>query len=228
MQFMERHRIIIAFGIALAGHACVFWWWGEKPAVEDNEPAASLDLVLTQVSRPDERVQPDQDIEEFEDSEVMPDPVSEAPSEPEVISQPAAAREALSTPLNMTRPDNWAEVGPTPDVAEDGTAEDFARAFRGEFYARLEQRQTSKARSRLLSGRRVAQRGLSADQYNALELPGSGHYKSAAGCFDFKSDIVGAISAGQRAWIAACKDLIRSPFELPSVEFDALGRAVVP
>ena len=223
MQFMQRHRIIFALGFALAVHAGALWWWSDRPIVEGNLPAAKIELVLTQVSRPVELVQPDREIDESKDGEILPDPVVAMPPAPAVISQPAPSSEAFSSELDMTRPDDWAEVVPLP-----GSAEDFARAFRGEFYNRLEQRQTSQMRSQLHAGRRVAQRGLPAEQYNALEQPGSGHYKTAAGCFDLKPDIVGTISGGQRAWVTACKDLIRSPFELPSVEFDALGRAVAP
>jgi hypothetical protein len=223
MQFMQRHRIIFALGIALAGHAGALWWWAERSVVEDNGPAAKIELLLTQVLHPVELVQPDQEVDDSKDGEVLPDPAGEVPSAPDVISQPASSIESPSPTLDMTRPDNWAEVVPTPNNAED-----FARAFRGEFYQRLEQRQISQARSQLYAGRRVAQRGLPAEQYNALEQPGSGHYKTAAGCFDLKPDIVGTIGGGQRAWISACKDLIRSPLELPPVEFDALGRAVAP
>ncbi|MEE4283493.1 MAG: hypothetical protein V2I41_16245 [Pseudomonadales bacterium] len=220
---MESYRIIFALGLAFAVHAVALWWWSERPVVEHNKSTAKIELVLTQISRPPELVQPDQAVEEVEDGEILPDPGGAMPPEPAVISQPAASMEATPPSLDLTSPDNWAEVAPMPDSAEG-----FVRAFRGEFYQRLEQRQISQARSQFLSGRRVAQRGLPADQYNALEQPGSGHYKTAAGCFDLKPDIVGTIGGGQRAWMSACKDLIRSPFELPSVEFDALGRAVGP
>lgn len=223
MQFMQRHRIIFALGFALAVHAGALWWWAEKPVSEHNKSATKIELVLTQVSRPDEPVKPDQEVEEVTDDEILPDPVIVMPAESTEIAQPASSIEFPSPTLDLSRPDNWGEVAPTSNNAED-----FARAFRGEFYQRLEQRQISQARSQLHAGRRVAQRGLPAEQYNALEQPGSGHYKTAAGCFDLKPDIVGTISGGQRAWITACKDLIRSPFELPSVEFDALGRAVAP
>jgi hypothetical protein len=216
MQLMERRRITIALGIALAVHAGVIWWWSEKPVVEDNKPAAVIDLVLTQILHPDELVQSEQEVEKIQVRETLPEPIVQLPLEPQAIIEPAALIEAPSL----------SEV-PAPQL-DLSRPEDFARAFRGEFYQRLEQRQTAQARSQLLAGRRVAQRGLPADQYNALENPGSGHFKTAAGCFDLKPDIVGTLGGGQRAWITACKDLIRSPFELPALEFDALGRAVMP
>jgi|GEM_PF-3223209 len=223
MQFMERCRITIAFGIALVVHAGVMWWWAGVPIQQDSEPATKMDLVLTQVLRPDEPEQPDEQAQDSQVSEVVPEPIARAPSEPEAISEPTTPSETTLPQLDLTQPENWAEVAPMP-----GTAEDFARAFRGEFYQRLEQRQTAQARSQLLAGRRVVQRGLSAEQYNALEKPGSGHVKTDAGCFDLKPDIFGTIAGGQRIWMTACKDLVRTPFELPSLEFDALGRTVVP
>ncbi|MCR9260631.1 MAG: hypothetical protein NXH95_12955 [Pseudomonadaceae bacterium] len=223
MQRMQKRRITIAFGIALAAHVGAIWWLADEPFLEDSEPATKIDLVLTQVALPDKPVQPDQQVEDTQVNEVLPDPLPQVSSEPEATPELKVPSATPLPQLDLTRPDNWSEVESSAEAPED-----FARAFRGEFYQRLEQRQIDQARSQLLSGRRVAQRGLPADQYNALERPGSGHFKTAAGCFDLKADIVGTIGGGQRAWITACKDLIRSPFELPPVEFDVLGRAIVP
>ena len=239
---MERQRITIAFGVALALHAGALWWWAELPTEVTGERTVKLELLLTQISlsekikQPEKINQPDSKIEDTVDSQAQPKPEPQAVSEPELASLPESvtndahpsveAETAVETGLprlDLTRPDNWADEAPLP-----GTIEDYARTFRGDFYQRLEQRQTAKARSRLHTGRHTARFGLAANDYNAMERPGSGHYKTTAGCFDLKPDIVGTIGGAQRAWIAACKDLIKTPFELPRVEFDALGRAMAP
>ena len=74
----------------------------------------------------------------------------------------------------------------------------------------------------------MAQAGLPPDQYNAMENPGSAHVKTEAGCFDLRADEVGSIGTVRRAWMTACTDRVTAPFDLPALEFDALGRVVPP
>ncbi|XOV85046.1 MAG: hypothetical protein ACFHXK_07945 [bacterium] len=225
---MQNHRLAISLGIALALHAAALWWWIGVPEVAEHNPASTIDLVLLQDLRATQMPQPAQVAEEVGPPVSQPDPsvphvAPDVGSANPASAEPDTTRRIKPRKLDLSRPDNWADSAPAP-----GSVENHVRAFRGEFYQRLEQRQAAQGRRQLLAGRRIAQRGLPADQYNALERPGSGHYKTAAGCFDLKADIAGSIGADQRAWITACKDLITSPFELPALEFDSLGRAIAP
>ncbi len=208
---MRHSRLAITLLFALIGHAVLIMLW---PLGLEKRLPRIFDVEL---SIPEREV-----IAAPETSEIPDLPAVEPrPAENRLVEQIVQPESAETTPaLNLERP---------PDINEP--VEDLIKSFRPDLKAGIDRRQREKSRRQLHQSRRVLTEGLSEEAYFALEGPVSGHFKTAKGCFSLRDDLgeaIGLKGLEKRWWRTGCKEVRYSPFVLPGVEYDRLGRAIGP
>lgn len=104
--------------------------------------------------------------------------------------------------------------------------------FRPQFAEKLKARIADKSVSKMLLARHVAVHGASVDAYNALGKHNGARIKTRYGCGERRSDAPNGASSGvgrgDQWWWVACNEPQKSIWQLPQLETDGLGRAVLP
>lgn len=207
-------------------HAVVLWY---LPGREQPRLVRIFDVQLQSIADPIAPqaipLAPVRDTESVADDDTPTVRPTEPSTTPLAATKPDADADVPKPALRLARPQDWS-VYDQPVDSTDG----LTQAFRAELFNALESRRAEQARTQTLKQRNFALHGLPVAQYNALQGATSNHLKTAMGCFDLRMDldgrVIGAKGLERRWWRTGCKDLLQTPWQMPALEFDPVGRAI--
>ena len=220
-----KRPLLLALAISLMGHIGFVVLY---PSNAPERRIARFDLELLPPVPPVEEpalpeVTPADEAEPQDPSPLLDTPQELAettPLEPAAMDELEQVLERSDQPavLNLSRPADWDEIvegmpGPPDQLA-----------FNPALALALTARQAERRRARFVSSRQAAVYGV-ADESYARTGPLGEEVKMDGGCVRLVEDK--GVEEGQRWWAGQCSETRTNRFTLPSVEYDALGRAVV-
>jgi hypothetical protein len=133
------------------------------------------------------------------------------------VETTAATVEPARTRLNLNPPADW------DDIVREVAVPDRRLPFNPELDNALQARTAEVRRRRLVSSRSAAVYGVSDAAY-ARARPYGTEVKRDGRCVVLVEDR--GVEKGARWWASQCTDTQQNPFTLPTIEYDALGRAI--
>lgn len=222
---MNRRTIRTALFVSALAHGFAIAWIMLQPP--PNRPPVRLEVTLTTPSVPPQRAEiPSEPAEGRQEDPVVP-AEAKVPGLPLDRPQPLEDLDAREPErpmvLNLERPTDW-DRWIDPGAGSDQNASTPFLPFNAALEAALGTGIAARERRLLVAQRGAALYGV-ADSAYAREGPRGTELKSDGRCVTLVEDR--AVEAGARWWATPCTDTRQTPFTLPPVGYDRLGRVVV-
>ncbi len=219
-----KRPLILALAISLIGHIAFVHLF---PRTNTRPPVARFDVAL--VLEEPVTASEVQENEALSETEPLEAPVPEQeqtvveeespPADKDVVAEAKEVDpDRPAAVLDLSRPRDWDQI------VNEIPAPSRKLAFNPSLGVAVQKRHAERQREALVASRRAAVYGVTDADYERIGVRGQ-ELKMDGGCVTLVEDK--GVEEGQRWWASQCTETRQNPFTLPTIEYDALGRAVV-